>query len=233
MKDIPPAEFVLEPGAKEDIAEAVVSLRNRDYSVQNRFLDLNYTAETVEGLFDSSTQVSVSGKHMSMPESDEITPEYRRAMDKLRKRDLRLNEVENVDVDVYFPFEFWQKELLADAREVLEDVGFKFEGFRLGGYAESEKSVEDLYGNFRDGEKFIELLVAEPTERGEPELEVSARYVDEHFEVEVYDWNYSGELETDEIRAYIERSLMDEGLPVRLGDLSDGYSQRAPEFFYG
>lgn len=233
MKDISPAEFVLDPEAKEDIAEAVASLRNKDYSVENRFVNLNYTAETVEDLFDATSQVSVSGKHMSMPDSDEMTPEYRRAAEKLKRRGLRLNEVEDVDVDLRFPFEFWQIDLLADAKEALTDAGFKFEGFRLEGYGESERSVEDLYGDFEDEEKFIELLVAEPAERGEPELEISTRYIDRRFEVEVYDWNYSGELETDEVRAYIERSLMDEGLPVRLGDLSDEDNQEAPEFFYG
>ncbi|MFB6174591.1 MAG: hypothetical protein ABEJ87_01280 [Candidatus Nanohalobium sp.] len=233
MKNILEAKFVLDPGAKKDIAEAVAELRNSDYRTENRFVSLNYMADTVKGLSDASAQVSVSGKHFSMPETDKITPEYRRAAEKLKRKGLKMNRSEKVDVDVQLPFSFWQEDLLVDARQALTDAGFEFEGFRLEGYGGSERSIEELYENFENQRQFVELLVAEPTEKGEPELEISTRYTEDHFEVEVYDWNYSGDLEPDQIRAYIERSLIDEDLPVKLGDPSDQGNQVASEFFYG
>ena len=189
---------------------------------------------TYEGLPSTSDGrgVSLPNPDINIEDLDEEREEYRKRRETLQemlesgKNPWNKAKVENVPVSL--PNKASNIDNLRRVGNALEETGFKIGGYIANGYGKSEKSAEEGLEDLEQSGISLGIYLETPLrETGDPMFDTRIVYTDEenkgYFHVDTQGMEPE-ELDTnldfglDEWTARVEKALIDENLPVMVGD---------------
>lgn len=204
---------------------------------------------TIHGTYEGLPSTS-DGRGVSIPNPDidteelneEDREEYRKRQETLQemlesgKDPWNKEKVENVPVNL--PNRVSNIDNLRRVRNALEETGFKIGGYRANGYGKSEKSPEESLEDLEQSGISLGIYLETPLrETGDPVFDTQIVYTDEddrgYFHVDTQGMEpeeVDADLDfgLDEWTARVGKALMDEDLPIMIGD-SDNSDNRIIE----